>query len=97
LTMAGCYEQWDAALTNGGHRRILKGRIMANKTVAPLPIDPLSYSIEQLSAQTGLGRTKIYEEINAGRLRAIKIGKRRLIPHTDAAAWIETYRAGAGR
>jgi hypothetical protein len=35
----------------------------------------------------GIGRTKIYEEIAAGRLRAVNAGGRTLIPLTAAESW----------
>jgi hypothetical protein len=36
----------------------------------------------------GIGRTKAYEEINAGRLKARKAGKRTIIAEDDAEAWL---------
>jgi excisionase family DNA binding protein len=36
----------------------------------------------------GVSRTKTYEEIKCGRLRAIKCGKRTLITEDDAEAWL---------
>jgi excisionase family DNA binding protein len=35
-----------------------------------------------------IGRTKAYQEIAAGRLRAVKVGRRTLIPHDAAEAWL---------
>ena len=34
-----------------------------------------------------IGRTKFYEEIKAGRLRAVKCGKRTLVLNRDSTAW----------
>ena len=39
----------------------------------------LAYSIEEFARETGLGRTRIYEAIRQGRLRAKKNGNRTLI------------------
>ena len=36
----------------------------------------------------GIGRTKAYEEINAGRLKARKAGKRTIITEDDAEEWL---------
>jgi Helix-turn-helix domain len=36
----------------------------------------------------GVGRTKAYEEINAGRLRARKAGRRTIITADDAEDWL---------
>ena len=42
--------------------------------------EKLAYRIEQAVAASGLGRTTLYEEIKAGRLKAVKIAGRRLNP-----------------
>jgi hypothetical protein len=36
----------------------------------------------------GIGRTKAYEEINAGRLKARKAGRRTIITADDAEQWL---------
>ena len=41
---------------------------------------PLAYSIKEASRATSLGRTRIYQLIAVGRLEAVKIGNRTLIP-----------------
>lgn len=43
----------------------------------------LSHSINEIPALTGLGRTKIYEYMNSGKLKSRKIGKRRIILRED--------------
>ena len=40
-----------------------------------------------------LGRTKVYEEIAAGSLRAIKVGRRTFIKREDALAWLDSQPA----
>ena len=37
-------------------------------------------SIEQAARALGIGRTALYSEIGAGRLRSVKVGRRRLVP-----------------
>lgn len=49
----------------------------------------LLFSIPDLMAATSLGRTRIYEEIHAGRLTPVKSGRRTLFPRTEVLAWIE--------
>jgi hypothetical protein len=44
-------------------------------------------TVKQFGARYHLGHTKIYEEIGAGRLRAVKCGSRTLILARDAGAW----------
>lgn len=41
---------------------------------------PLAYSVKEASRATSLGRTRIFQLIAAGRLEAVKIGNRTLIP-----------------
>ena len=48
----------------------------------------LAYSVEEFGAVAGLGRTKLYAEIGAGRLRARKAGKRTIILAEDARAYL---------
>ena len=59
----------------------------------------VSYSIEEVCLATGLGRTKIYEAINKGALRAKKHGKRTLVLKTDLDAFVadmKPYQAYVG-
>lgn len=46
-------------------------------------------SIPEFCMRYDVGRTKAYEEINAGRLRARKVGKRTLISDDDAEDWLK--------
>jgi excisionase family DNA binding protein len=47
-----------------------------------------AFSIQEFSKAYGIGRTKIYEELNSGRLRGRKIGRRTLIAELDAEDWL---------
>lgn len=47
------------------------------------------YSIDEAAAALNLGRSLLYSEIAAGRLRSIKVGRRRLIPAAAIATYIE--------
>jgi len=40
----------------------------------------IGYSIREAVAATSLGRTTIYSHISAGRLRAVRVGGRTIIP-----------------
>lgn len=55
----------------------------------------LAYTINEFCAATGVGRTSIYEEIAAGRLKAIKAAGRRIILHQDGEAWLRSCRDSA--
>ena len=56
----------------------------------PVKHDPpkLAYSIREACAVSSLGRTNLYSQISAGRLRAIRIGGRTLIPAEALRAFI---------
>jgi hypothetical protein len=51
--------------------------------------DRLSCTIPEACAATGLGRTKLYEEIGAGRVRTRKFGTRTLIVVASLVALID--------
>ena len=46
-------------------------------------------SISEFSERYGPGRTRVYEEIKLGRLRARKCGKRTFITEDDAEDWLQ--------
>ena len=50
----------------------------------------IAYSILEFCAACSLGRTFVYEEIKAGRLRAIKAGRRTLIDAAEARRWLSS-------
>lgn len=54
------------------------------------PFSPrrLAYGINDFASALGIGRTKIYEEIKSGRLRAKRIGGRTIIAADDAAKYL---------
>jgi excisionase family DNA binding protein len=47
-----------------------------------------AFSIREFCVLYSIGRTAVYLEIAAGRLRAVKVGRRTLIKHDDAEAWL---------
>ncbi len=42
-------------------------------------IDPVAVTIPTACAASGLGRTKLYELIGAGRVESVRVGTRRLV------------------
>lgn len=50
---------------------------------------PLAYSIQALSAATSISRSSIYEAIASGALVARHQGRRTLITHAAAVAWLD--------
>jgi hypothetical protein len=53
-------------------------------------------SLAQFCEWYGLGRTKAYEELKAGRLRGRKCGKRTIIADDDAERWLSSLPAAYG-
>lgn len=60
--------------------------------VAQVYIRPV-YLIPDFCRDFGVGRSKAYAEIRAGRLRAFRIGDRTAVAGEDALAWREARRA----
>jgi excisionase family DNA binding protein len=54
------------------------------------------YSINQTKESTGLGRSRIYEEIAAGRLRIVKSGRRTLVTVEALQAFVKLLEEQAG-
>lgn len=46
-------------------------------------------SIKEAQLQTGLSHVTLYNEINAGRLKSLKVGRRRLIRPQALQDWIK--------
>jgi excisionase family DNA binding protein len=53
---------------------------------APRPAERLAYSVDEVAQITGLSRDLLYDQMRAGRLGYIKVGRRRIITrrHLDA-------------
>jgi excisionase family DNA binding protein len=56
-----------------------------------------AYTIEEASRASTVGRVSIYEEINAGKLKARKIGRRTVILHDDLMDWLASLPAFASQ
>lgn len=50
---------------------------------------PLSYTVEQATKVTGLGRTAIYRLIATNEIQTFKVGKRRMVSVRALQAFIE--------
>jgi excisionase family DNA binding protein len=46
-----------------------------------------AFSIKEFCRRNGLGRTTVYSEIKAGRLRPKKVGRRTLISREEEQRW----------
>jgi len=54
------------------------------------PAEPLAVGIMDATRLSGVGRSTIFDEIKAGRLKARKAGRRTLILRDDLLAWLNT-------
>jgi excisionase family DNA binding protein len=52
-------------------------------------------TVKEFCAKYRIGTTKFYEEVKAGRLRAVKCGTRTLILNRDGRAWEHTLLAAS--
>ena len=52
-------------------------------------------TLPEFCGRHSISRTAAYREINDGRLRITKVGRRTLIARTDADAWLDSLRETA--
>jgi excisionase family DNA binding protein len=53
-----------------------------------LPSERITYTLSQISDLANIGKTKLYEEINAGRLKIHKYGNRTLVLRDDLLVFL---------
>jgi len=58
---------------------------------------PLVVDLTEAAEILRLGRTKLYELLNAGELPSFKVGARRLIAVQDLEAYVARLRAGGAQ
>jgi excisionase family DNA binding protein len=51
--------------------------------------EPLAVPMAKAPEWLGISRSKIYEEIQAGRLKAVKCGSKTLVPYASGRAWLD--------
>ncbi|QCO04236.1 helix-turn-helix domain-containing protein [Azospirillum argentinense] len=59
-----------------------------------MAVEKIGYSVEEAVAASSVGRSLLYEEIRAGKLRATKIGRRTVILADDLKAWLSARVSG---
>ncbi len=52
-------------------------------------MEPLTVTVSDALRATGLGKTKLYELIGAGRLSAVKVGRRTLVKTDSIRALVD--------
>jgi excisionase family DNA binding protein len=50
--------------------------------------EPLAVPMVKVPDWLGISRSKAYEEIAAGRLKAVKCGSKTLVPYASGEAWL---------
>jgi excisionase family DNA binding protein len=55
--------------------------------------EKLAYRIDEASRASGIGRTKLYEQMKAGRLQACKVGNRTLILRSELQRFLQSLEA----
>jgi hypothetical protein len=63
---------------------------------AKTPPQPLAYTIDEIPQAARIGISKIKEEIAAGELPIVKIGKRTLVLDEDLRAYLARHRVTRG-
>lgn len=53
-----------------------------------IPKEKALYSIPEIIEMAGIGRTRLYQELNSGKLKAVKIGKRTCVTKPDLETWL---------
>lgn len=56
-------------------------------------MEPLSLRIEEAAAAIPMGKSKLWEEIGAGRIKVIRIGRSVRIPTDELRRYIEARKA----
>jgi excisionase family DNA binding protein len=57
---------------------------------APVERPPELLSVTDAGARLGIGRSLVYDEIQAGRLRSVRVGRRRLVPADAIGEYIRS-------
>jgi hypothetical protein len=57
-------------------------------------LEPKAYTMPMLTAATGIGRPKLYEEIKAKRLKVKQVGGRTVVLAKDLDAWLQALPDG---
>jgi excisionase family DNA binding protein len=55
-----------------------------------MPAPPIANQVNEACRRLGIARNLLYQLINAGQIKIIKIGKRTLIPETELVRFVES-------
>jgi len=51
---------------------------------------PLTYSVDQVAAIFGVGRSTVYDLVRSSKLRGIRVGRRVLIPRSEVERFLRS-------
>jgi excisionase family DNA binding protein len=57
--------------------------------------EPMAVSVVEAARLLGISRTRVYEELVAGRLKSFKVGRRTLLSRRELDAWIDAREQSA--
>jgi len=66
-----------------------------SKAQVPVTVVPVLYRVDEAAAALRLSRSLVYELIRSGRLRTVRQGRRRLVPVSALADYVESMEGGA--
>ena len=58
---------------------------------------PVANTVTEVMRRVGISRTKFYQEVNSGRLKARKIGSKTVVLEADLQAYLDALPAYPGR
>lgn len=68
-----------------------------NHPALPPTMTKAAYSVNDALRLLGVGRTHLYRQIQDGKLKALKSGRRTLIPATEIIAYLDRLAPMGGR
>ena len=70
----------------------LAAAIREEVATAAAPAPERLLDVDEAAITLGIGRSRLYSEISAGRLRSVSVGRRRLVPAQAIAEFIAAHR-----
>ena len=74
-------------------RELVREEVRDELTKRPDPAVPRLLSVEDAAEALGLSRASLYKELASGRLRSVRIARRRLVPASALGDFITTLEA----
>ncbi|MBL26619.1 MAG: hypothetical protein CMM50_03580 [Rhodospirillaceae bacterium] len=72
-------------------------RVSTSTLIGETLMDRIAYSVVEAAELVGLSRSSLYEQIAAGQLRVVKVGRRTVVPADELRAWLTRLAETADR